>query len=1177
MGQLKTPEPDILLGSFKEKKKHGNFILFPLIWFFFFALTMSPLCQETPNTLISHDTISVNIHNRYELSAFHIIPGSEIVRVKDRILVPGEFLINYEELYLRLSDTLSYSIYDTVFISYRSLNIPLKKHYVKREIIKRFDVESRDTITSVSRGRDLLSEKSIFGDDIEKNGTIIRGFTIGTNKDLALQSGLRLQLSGNLSEEIEVVAALTDESTPIQPEGNTESLDELDKVFIQIRHKNAIGTFGDYELNRKLGEFGKFNKKLQGLLGEFQFENHSGFFSVASAKGKFNTLNFNGQDGVQGPYILYGINNEKEIIVIAGSEKVFIDGEEMKRGERNDYTIDYSNSQITFTPNRLITSASRISVDFEYTDKKYIRNLFSMGGESNFFGNDLKIQYSFLREGDDQDAPIDFSLSEEDKKRLEQAGDDISKGAKSGVSMAEPDSLGKIKGTYEQKDTTINGQNTTYYFFNPGSDSAKYIVTFSYVGLNKGSYDKESLGRYLYVGENNGDYLPIIFLPLPELKQFANLVIEYKPFKNSSLQIELAGSSWDKNRFSTRDDNNNLGYARNIQFSISPSQINVGGVELGRFGLSLRERFIEDRFTSIERFGDVEFNRGYNINLSDQDASESLREINLSYLPMSNLTILSNYGNLTKGDKFNSNKYQTSIDFNSPKAYLLKYNFEYVKSDFGSLSSKWFRQKGRGEYWLWNLMTEINFLAEDKKDLYNGGDSLIYGSLKYNELNPGLRLVNLFGFTAGVKYIFREDNIVDNGRLVKESQSSGYEYDIEFAGMREITSTFKLTVRDKKYSQLFKERGLLDNQSVLVRSQSKLQLFNNSVTGDIFYETGTQKTAKLERIFVPVPVGTGNYKYLGDLNGNGIAEENEFEPTLFDGDYIVTTIPTDKLFPIIELKGSTRWKVNLRNLSGSSFFEKVASALSTETFFRIEENSSEQDIKKIYLLDFASFRNEKTTIRGNYLFQQDIFLFENDQELSFRLRYSQQKSMNQFAGGIENGYGRERSIRIRFRLVKELSNQTEIILLDDDLNAVVNSNRNRKIGSTTLLSDFSYRPLRNLEVGFVLKAGESTDSFPLKPTSVTSNGQLLRLNLSFSASGRLRLEVERNELVANTSENFLPYELIGGNQIGKNYFWRLNYEYRFTTNLQTSAFYEGRQQGGGRVIHSLKAEARAFF
>ena len=154
----------------------------------------------------------------------------------------------------------------------------------------------------------------------------MRGISLGTNKDLAVNSGLRLQLSGKISDEIEIVAALTDENTPIQPEGNTERLEELDKVFIEIKHKNASGVFGDYNYITSIGEFGKIERKLQGVLGNVDIENYGGSVSFASSRGKFNSMQLNGIDGVQGPYRLSGADNENDIIVIAGSEKVFLDG-----------------------------------------------------------------------------------------------------------------------------------------------------------------------------------------------------------------------------------------------------------------------------------------------------------------------------------------------------------------------------------------------------------------------------------------------------------------------------------------------------------------------------------------------------------------------------------------------------------------------------------------------------------------------------------------------------------------------------------------------------------------------------------------------------------------------------------------------------------------------------------
>ena len=1155
-------------------------ILHIVILFLLIPSLAEVLAQNQYATHTVTDTIPINFDNLYNISSVSIIPFSEKIELRNHILQRfTDYNFSYSTATFTLSDTLPYSIFDTLIVTYETIRIGLKKEYKKRSLVLKYDEKRGDTLQVVQTETGGFTPEDIFGPGLQKSGTLIRGFTVGTTKDFSLNSGLRLQLSGNITEDIEIVAALTDQNTPIQPEGNTERLEEVDNVFIQIKHKNATGTFGDYNLTNRNGEFGVINRKLQGLMGTVNFNPHQGYVAVAGQRGKFNSINFNGTDEVQGPYNLTGLNGEKDIVILAGTEKVFLDGIEMIRGENNDYIIEYSNATITFTPKRLITNASRIAVDFEYTDRKYSRNFFGTGGQSLFINDKMKVAFQYLQEGDDQDAPIDFALSEDDRRILTEAGDDPLRAIKSGVILAPLDSLGNRKGIYQAIDTLINNETFVYYLYNPGDSLSLFIVSFSYVGEGNGDYVREALGKFRFVGIKQGGYLPVIFLPLPQIKQLGNLTTTINPFENVQLDMEYAGSLWDKNRFSTLDDGDNYGYAANVSLKVIPSNISLGSLNLGKAGFSYRERFINKKFTSTDRFNEVEFDRTYNTSGSSTQEDEQFREARLNLIPIEQLSISSLAGFLKRGDLFQSNRYNNAIRFSDQTNYNIFYNLDFVDTKNQNNTTDWWRHSGDAHYVFWNLIKPgFNYLAENKKAYGTNKDSLIAGSLEYYELNPYLQLLEIEGLSFTAKYSRRDDYLPMGGNMTKESIARAQIYDLTYRGIEEVSTTLNLTIRNKNYSETYKQSGFLDSEQLLIRSQSKFAFWEKILNGDLYYEVSTEKQARLEKIFVRVEQGTGNYKYLGDLNNNGIADDNEFEPTLFDGDYVLVTFPTDELFPVINLKTNTRWKIQYADIfDKSTFIGTVLEPLSTETSWRIEEITRESDLSKIYLLQLNFFQQEGVTIRGANFFQQDIFINENRQDLSFRFRYSQRLAMSEFNTGVENGYNRERSLRIRFRMIKEVSNQTDFINLTDNVSAPMPSTRNRRISDNSITTDFSYRPVGTVEVGLKIKVGKSEDNFPELPTVIDLNSQSGRFNLSIAQTGRLRIEIERTELIVNTMENIIPFEMLNGNQIGKNYYWRLNFDYRIASFLQTTIGYDGRLQGESRTVHTARAEARAYF
>lgn len=1064
-----------------------------------------------------------------------------------------------------------------VKINYRVFPFEFKSKYAHRELVFKKD-SSTGKLVQTSKPLSLFTVDNIFNENLQKSGSIVRGFTFGSNRDLSLNSGFRMQMAGKLSDDIDIAAALTDENSPIQPEGNTQTLQEIDKVFIELKTKNMSATLGDFNLDFTGTEFGKISRKLQGGLGSVRYDagdvNGNVSLSGAVTRGKYNTNQFLGIEGVQGPYRLSGKNNERNIIIIAGTEKVYVDGEQMKRGDENDYIIDYALSELTFTSRRLINGNSRVVVDFEYTDRQYTRNFFATQGSSNIFDDRFNVVASFIREGDDYSNPIDLTLTDADKETLRTAGDNRFRAIQNGAQY-----VGYGKGQYVMIDTTINTQSYTIFRYAPGDTAAKYSVTSTYVGDGKGDYSKVSIGNYRYVGVGLGSYLPIRFLPLPQLQTLIDVDLKAKVTNYLRFFGETAVSNYDANRFSNLDDGDNQGGAYKFGLQFNPQDVTIGTTNIGSFDLQLRERIISGQFVPIDRINVVEFGRKWNLNQTTQ-LNEASGEGLLNYQPIKSVRINSGLGYMKMGNQFTSTRTLGEFDFSETTLPKINYQFELIKSKDKSSDAlgNWRRNKALTEYTFWKITPSFMYENETKKQNSIASDTLQSGSFSFNEYSPKLKIKDIYTTTFGMEYKWREENRFYNRALVKESNTFTQIYTISSQPLRTLSTSADVTLRKREYTAEFKGASGGNTESILIRWLTRLAALDRALESDLLYDASTQRSAKMERVFQRVPKGTGSYVYIGDIDSNGIATEDEFRPTRFDGDYVPITIPSDNLSPVIDLRLSGRIRfVPSKLISESNWFGQTVSAFSTETFVRIEEKSTETVQRNIYFLNMKYFQNEKTTLAGSNSITQDVFLFEQSQEFYMRFRFQQRKSMTQYALGTERGYNRERSVRVRWQLVPEIANQTDYENKTDQVGASKYSYRVRNIKGDLLTSDWAYRPNKNIEMGFKISVGRAENKDESSNSVADINTQGIRLIYSFEEKGLARVEFNREEVLVLGAGLNLPYELTGGRLRGKTWLWRTSADYRFTNFLQATLNYEGRSEGLSLPIHSMRAEVRAFF
>ncbi|MCK4980407.1 MAG: hypothetical protein KAS62_08415, partial [Candidatus Delongbacteria bacterium] len=477
------------------------------------------------------------------------------------------------------------------------------------KVYRRYEIKEIILDDSISTEEYSVSKEEIYSESkLDHSGLIYRGIKLNADSGVDIVSGFNLNLQGELSKNLEVTAVLSDDNLALTEEGTSESLSEIDNVYIQFKHPFFLSRMGNYAVNyTSRGEFGNFTKDLSGVLLKTNYKSNGLDVFVSSESSSYTSIDIIGIEGIQGPYLLSSdIKNLNEII--PGSEVVYLNGNELSKG--SDYYIDYFSNQIFFTAAKPIYQDDKIIVDMEYTSNDYKKYVYGIFSENKFLNDKLTFQADYYTETDDEENPLSFDGTNEEMQIITDAGEDTDNSYITGVSFA-----GINEGDYN-----ILPDSLHYEYI--GKDLGEYDIVFSkFEGIGEYIMEYDSTGTIYYVYDpiNGGDYLPLKYLPLPTNLNILHSNLSYDG-EIFSFTAETVASNFEKNKIAKNSTTNFDGFGDHEKLSIKTKDFKLFNVNTGKYLFSISRKYYNDKLILAERLSDSNFRDNIGIE-ADEDST----------------------------------------------------------------------------------------------------------------------------------------------------------------------------------------------------------------------------------------------------------------------------------------------------------------------------------------------------------------------------------------------------------------------------------------------------------------------------------------------------------------------------------------------------------------------------
>lgn len=1080
-----------------------------------------------------------------------IIAGTERIERGGRTLRPG---LDYQLDAVRgaLSLTLPLASGQILYVRYERFPYELEPEYSHRQI--RFVADTLGVPAPGLPTRRAGPTRGLAELTVAGNKTF--SVEIGSNRDVTLKQALNLSISGSLARDVEVRAVLSDTDIPLQPEGTTQELEQLDNVLVEVKSTHLSATLGDYDVSVRGSRFANLERQLEGVLGRAEYDRVRVGVAGALSKGKFASMEFRGEEGRQGPYQLLSNEGSRDIVVVAGSERVSIFGERVVRGENNDYTIDYEEGTIQFTSKRLISEDSEIAVDYEFMTEDYKRGLYF--GETDvrgLVGGRVDLGASVFSERDQASRPVARELSAAEREILAASGD-------AEVWISGATEVGEGGGPYDWVEVAP-GESCFVWV---GSDSGRFAVRFTELPDSSGQYVRRfdaGAGRFVYECTGRGPYVPLLRLPSPQAHTLADVRWAVRGSERVTASGEVAVSSLDGNTLSERDDGDNVGTVLEAGLGLREKPIGLAGQSLGRVSLTGTLRSREERFRPLGRTEVPYYGKRWNLTSTSPQRAERVREAELLYEPRDGAELHLTYGRLDQGSDVTSVRREGLALQDWGRGTRVSYLFEEIDSwdnrPGGDLLRKTRRSRSEASARLWRVLSRFSY-EHDARDR-GGPDSLLWG-LRFDEVRLSTSLVEAPGWSTSLDLGRRENDEVLLGVWVPKSVSKTAEIALKHQRSNSLSAAAAISHREVVYDARWQEADVTTDLADLSLRHA---LLGGRLKNNVNYRISNATRTVKERHFVYVGEGA-DY----DSLGNFVDGEGFYEPV---------TVPGVER-PVIEVVASARLTWDPRARGPGTAVRRGGESLGwirhvgSETFVKVDERTTTTDRWRVYLLDPGALQQDDTTLDGRVTLREDIFLFRDHPAFSIRLRYEFSNIEDNRLSGLlrEIGEG-QRTVLFRGAPTQSLGLEVEYL----------NRWRAEEVeeGGRVEREDRRSHGLRLQVTQWLGQRARLAIRSALESTTDRAQDQGIRTlevapTLTYSFLGKGRAECGATWREASGEDRTGPFSRIGW--IGRpGWEWTLGADYRIGRYVTASLTYSGTRLEGRDAIHSGRSELRAYF